>query len=94
MYGYGFAELSSNSFIKSQFDMRYQVAPAHYVSFIANYARLEENVFENLQLFDNIKSGYAVGYSYDSFVGPIELKYSWTPDQKEGFWLFNLGFWF
>lgn len=94
LYGYGFAELSSNSFIKSQFDMRYQVAATHYVSFIANYARLEENVFENLQLFDNIKSGYAVGYSYDSFVGPIELKYSWTPDQKEGFWLFNLGFWF
>jgi NTE family protein len=94
LYGYEFAYFSDNSFIKSQFDVRYKAADAHYLSLFANYARLEDNVFKDLQLFENIKSGYAVGYSYDSFVGPIELKYSWTPDQKEGFWLFNLGFWF
>ena len=94
LYGYRFAALSDNSFIKSQFDLRYKVGAVHYFSLIANYARLEDNVFENIQLFDNIKSGYALGYSYNSFLGPIELKYSWTPDSKEGFWLFNLGFWF
>jgi NTE family protein len=94
LYGYDFAELSNTSFIKSEFDLRYRLADAHYFSFIANYARLEDNVFKDLQLFDNIKSGYALGYSYNSFVGPIELKYSWTPDNKKGFWLFNLGFWF
>jgi NTE family protein len=93
-YGYEFADLSNNSFIKSQFDLRYRLGVSHYFSFIANYARLEDNVFKDLQLFDNIKSGYAVGYSYNSLIGPIELKYSWTPDNKKGFWLFNLGFWF
>ena len=93
-YGYEFSALSNSSFIKSQFDLRYKVGTAHYFSLIANYARLEDNVFKDLQLFDNIKSGYAVGYSYNSIVGPIELKYSWTPDNKKGFWLFNLGFWF
>ena len=93
-YGYEFTDLSNNSFIKSQFDIRYSVGDTHYFSVIANYARLEDNVFENLQLFDDIKSGYAVGYSYASFLGPIELKYSWTPDNKKGYWLFNLGFWF
>ncbi|MFL3661007.1 MAG: hypothetical protein ACI6PN_04585 [Polaribacter sp.] len=35
-----------------------------------------------------------MGYSYNSIVGPIALKYNWTPDNKKGFWLFNLGFWF
>jgi NTE family protein len=94
LYGYEFADFSDNSFIKSQFDVRYKAGDAHYLSFIANYARLEDNVFKDLQLFENIKSGYAVGYSYNSFLGPIELKYSWTPDSKKGFWLFNLGFWF
>ena len=93
LYGYRFAELSNNSFIKSQFDVRYKVSDLHYFSLIANYARLEDNVLKNLQLFDNIKSGYAVGYSYNSLIGPIELKYSWSPDNKEQFWLFNLGFW-
>ena len=93
-YGYEFADLSNKSFIKSQFDLRYKVGTAHYFSLIANYARLDDNVFKDLQLFDNIKSGYALGYSYNSIVGPISLKYSWTPDNKKGFWLFNLGFWF
>ncbi|AUC85950.1 patatin [Polaribacter sp. ALD11] len=94
MYGYKFSDLSDNSFIKTQLDLRYRVGSSHYFSLIANYARLEDNVFRDINLFDNIKSGYAVGYSYDSFLGPIELKYSWTPDHTEGYWLFNLGFWF
>ncbi|WP_026775866.1 patatin-like phospholipase family protein [Polaribacter sp. Hel_I_88] len=94
LYGYNFAELSDNSFIKSEFNLRYRFYDKHYASFIANYARLEDNVFKNLEFFDNIKSGYAVGYSYNSLLGPLEIKYTWSPDTKDGFWLFNLGFWF
>ena len=94
LYGYNFAELSDNSFLKSEFNLRYRFYNRHYASFIANYARLEDNVFKDLELFDNVKSGYAVGYSYDSFLGPLEIKYTWSPDTKDGFWLFNLGFWF
>ena len=93
-YGYDFAELSDRSFVKSEFNLRYNFADKHYATFIANYARLEDNVFKNLNLFDDIKSGYAVGYSYNSIVGPIELKYSWSPDNKQSYWLFNLGYWF
>ena len=61
---------------------------------IANYARLEDNVFKDIDLFKNVKSGYAIGYSYNSFIGPIELKYAWTPDINKSVLLFNLGFWF
>lgn len=94
LYGYQFAELSGNSFIKTQVDFRYRMADKHYVSFIANYARLDDNVFKDINIFEDIRSGYAVGYSYNSFLGPIELKYSWSPNNTEGQWLFNLGFWF
>lgn len=94
LYGYGFAELSQDTFLKSEFNFRYRFTNNHYALFIANYARLEPNVFKNIDLFTNIRSGYALGYSYNSFIGPIELKYSWSPDTKESYWLFNLGFWF
>lgn len=93
-YGYDFAELSNDSFLKSEFHFRYRLSNKHYASFIANYGRLENNVFRDLDLFANIKSGYALGYSYNSFVGPIELKYSWSPETQQQYWLFNLGFWF
>ena len=94
LYGYDFAQLSDNSFIKSEFNLRYNFAEKHYASFIANYARLENNVFEDIDIFQDIKSGYAFGYSYNSIVGPIEIKYSWSPDNNQNYLLFNLGFWF
>ena len=33
-------------------------------------------------LFDNTKSGYALGYSVETLLGPVELKYTWSPDHK------------
>ena len=94
LYGYDFAELSDKSFLKSEFQLRYAFAKNHYASFIANYARLEGNVFKDIDIFKDIKSGYALGYSYDSLLGPLEIKYSWSPDNNQNYWLFNLGFWF
>ena len=94
LYGYDFAELSDTSFLKLEFKLSHHFAEKHYASFIANYARLNENVFKNTEIFEDIKSGYAIGYSYNSLVGPLEFKYSWSPDTKQNYWLFNLGFWF
>ncbi len=94
LYGYEFAEVSGNTFLKSEFEFRYQFAKNNYASFIANYARVNDNVFKDGDLFKNTLSGYAIGYSLKTFVGPIEFKYSWSPDTKKHYWLFNLGFWF
>lgn len=94
MYGYDFSELSDKSFLRSQLDIRYELFNRHYVSVIANYARLDNNIFEVIDLFEDLKSGYAVGYGLETVLGPIELKYSWSPDHNRNYWLFNLGFWF
>ncbi len=94
MYGFEFSELGNQSFLKSEFAFRYQFLEKNYFSFIANYARLEDNVLRDANLFKDIKSGYALGYSFDSFVGPLELKFSWSPDTKTSAILFNLGYWF
>jgi len=94
LYGYDFAELSGDSFVKSEFLFRYALSDKHYATFIANYARIDSNVFKDIEIFKDIKSGYALGYSYNSLIGPIELKYSWSPGTQQSFWLFNLGFWF
>jgi NTE family protein len=93
-YGYDFAELSDNTFAKTEFNFRYAVTDKHYAVFIVNYGRLGDNVFRNIDLFNNIKSGYALGLSYKSLIGPLEIKYSWSPEIDQSFWLFNLGFWF
>ncbi len=94
MYGYETSSLNNQSFLKSEFILRKKVFDRHYVTGIANYARVEDDIFAEGKLFDNIKSGYALGYGIETFLGPIEIKYSWSPDHSERFWLFNLGFWF
>ena len=94
LYGYDFSELSDASFVKSEINFRYRFSEKHYAMFIANYARLDDNVFKDIDLFKDIVSGYALGYSYDSMIGPIEIKYSWSPESQQSHWLFNLGFWF
>ncbi|WP_299528454.1 patatin-like phospholipase family protein [uncultured Lutibacter sp.] len=92
--GYDFAELNSNSFLKSAFTLRYEFLPKNYMSATANYARVESDLFNEGKIFDNTKSGYMVGYGLDTFLGPVEVNYSWSPDHKESYWNFNVGYWF
>lgn len=95
LYGYDFAQVSGKSFLRSEFLLRYKIVNDHYAIFLANYGRVDENVFSDGRgLFEDVLSGYALGYSIDTRLGPIELKYSWSPQNKEKYWLFNLGFWF
>jgi len=94
LYGYEIADFTDQTFLKSTFTFRYHLPKKQYLSFIANYARISNNVLKGLDLFKDIKSGYALGYSINTFIGPISLKHSWSPETKNHFWLFNLGFWF
>lgn len=94
MYGYEIGELSNQSFLRSEFDLRYKLFDKNYLTVIANYARVEDDVFRRGELFKDTKSGYAIGYGLETILGPIEIKYSWSPDTKKNFLLFNLGFWF
>jgi len=93
-YGYDFAELSSNSYLKSALTLRYEFLPKNYFSATANYARVENDLFNEGRIFDNTKSGYMVGYGLDTFLGPIEINYSWSPDHNKNYWYFNVGYWF
>lgn len=93
-YGYDINALSEQSFLKSTLNFRFDVTENQFLHVIANYARVDSSVLEGGDLFDDTKSGYALGYSLNSILGPIDLKYSWSPDTNKTYWYFNLGFWF
>lgn len=93
-YGYDINALSEQSFLKSTFNVRVGISEKQFILFLANYARVENSVLKGGDLFNETKSGYAFGYSINSIIGPIELKYSWSPDTTKYYWYFNLGFWF
>ncbi|WP_417619455.1 patatin-like phospholipase family protein [Oceanihabitans sediminis] len=94
-YGYDFMSITGNSFVKGTITLDYEIFKKNHINFAANYANVEDNIFETGEwLTAPDYSGYAVGYSLDTFIGPIEAKYSWSPEAKDGNWFFNVGFWF
>jgi NTE family protein len=94
-YGYDFLSVSADSYIKSCFTLDYEIYKKNHINFAANYANLEDKLFKNGDWLTKPKyNGYAIGYSLESAVGPIEVKYSWSPELNKGYTFFCVGFWF
>lgn len=94
-YGYDYLALSGDSFVKATFTLDYEIFKKHHLLLAANYANIEDGIFESGEWFSAPDySGYAIGYSLETFLGPLEGKYTYSPDTGNGYWFFNLGFWF
>ncbi|NJB81338.1 patatin-like phospholipase family protein [Wenyingzhuangia aestuarii] len=96
-YGYSFSELEANSFLKTTGSLRYRFYKKNYIDFVANYALIADDVLEFLEhkpFFTNANSGYAIGLSSDTFLGPFDLRYAWSPENKFSSIYFSAGFWF
>ena len=96
-YGYDYLSLPGDSFIKGTITLDYEIFNKNHITLIANYANVEDDLFssEDIEWFSLPDySGYALGYGIETFLGPIEAKASFSPETKETYWFFNLGFWF
>ena len=94
-YGYDFISLSGDSFIKGGLEMDYEFFRRNHLLLNANFANVENELFGSGNWFSFPDySGYAIGYGLETFLGPVEVKYSISPEAKESLWFFSIGFWF
>jgi NTE family protein len=94
-YGYDYLSLVGNSFVRANLNVDIEVYKKHHIMLSANYANIEDNIFDTTEWFSEPDfSGYSLGYSVETFLGPVEGKYTWSPETGNGFWYFNVGFWF
>ncbi|NVN17271.1 patatin [Muricauda sp. HICW] len=94
-FGYDFLSLPGNSYVKGFGRMDYRFAPKHHVLFSANYATVADDLFRTGDWFEEPSfSGYGLGYGFESFLGPIQIYYSWSPEISEGNFFFSVGYWF
>ena len=94
-YGYDFLSLAGDSYIKSTITVDYEFLKKNHINLSANYANIEDNLFESTKWISAPQySGYAFGYGLETIIGPIELKYTWSPETGKGLVWFNIGFWF
>ncbi|MEY8020597.1 patatin-like phospholipase family protein [Muriicola sp. SD30] len=93
--GYDFLSLPGNSYVKAYARFDFEFSPKNHLLFAANMANVEDDIFRTGEWFTAPDyTGYGVGYGWESFFGPVQLIYSWSPETEEGNFFFSLGYWF
>lgn len=93
--GYDFVGLPGNSFVKGSARLDYEFVAKNHLTFTANYANVDDDLFRTGEWFTAPDfSGYGVGYGWESFIGPVQAVYSWSPEGKSNRFFFSIGYWF
>ena len=75
--------------------MHYEFYKNHLVTISASIANIDDGLFKDsdwLSLPDY--QGYALGYGVKTFLGPMQIKSTWSPQVKRVQWFVSLGYWF
>ena len=93
--GYDFLSLPGNSFVKAYARIDFEFAPKNHFTFAANIANVDDDIFRTGEWFTGPDfTGYAVSYGWESFIGPVQVVYSWNPEFNQSNFYFSIGFWF
>ncbi len=94
-YGYDFLSIAADSYIKVSTTVDLEFYKKNHINFSANFANVENKLFSTGNWLSTPRyTGYAVGYAMETIIGPIELKYSWSPELPKGYTWASIGFWF
>lgn len=94
-YGYDFLSLSGDSYVKGGATVNYEFMKKSHFNFSANYANIGYKIFDSKEWITQPNyNGYAIGYGLETLIGPIEIKHTWSPDNRKSFTWFTVGFWF
>jgi NTE family protein len=95
-YGYDFISVIGDSYVKVSSTLDYEIHRKHHINFTGNFANIGNKIFESVEgwLSKPNFTGYGLGYGYDSLIGPLEIKHSWSPETRNHFTWISLGFWF
>ncbi|MEP5131970.1 MAG: patatin, partial [Nonlabens ulvanivorans] len=94
-YGYDFVSLSGNTVMGGLIELDYEIFKNNHIILSTNSVKIDDYLFEKSDWFSTDGfTGYAIGYGLETFLGPLELKYSFSPEQSKGEFYVNLGFQF
>jgi NTE family protein len=93
-YGYDFLSISGNSYIKSSGAFDYEFYKKNHINLTYNASIIGDFIFNATKTWFNkpTYTGFGLGYGLETLLGPIEIKYTWSPESHfSAFWV-NLGF--
>ncbi|MAZ71820.1 MAG: patatin [Flavobacteriaceae bacterium] len=92
-YGYEALTLRGNTYLKTGLTFDYEIFRKNHINIAANISNIGDNLFETGDWIDGVDySGFALGYGLETFLGPIQLKYAYSPEREESEWYVSAGF--
>ncbi len=92
-YGYEALSLRGDTYLKSDITLDYEIFRKNHITLAANIANIGDQLFERGEWIDGVDySGFAIGYGLETIIGPVELKYAYSPERKTDEWFVNIGF--
>ncbi|MAQ76552.1 MAG: patatin [Aquimarina sp.] len=94
-YGYDFIGITGESFAKTLVTLDYEIFNKNHINVSANFANVGNKLFTTGDWLSSPEyTGYAFGYGLETFAGPIQVKFTYSPELDESEWFFSVGFWF
>ena len=92
-YGLEALSLRGDTYLKSTLTLDYEFIKKNHLTVSSNISNIGDQLFDTGEWIDGIDhSGYAIGYGMETFFGPIEVKYSHSPELDSNEWYVNVGF--
>lgn len=93
LLGYEALSLRGNTYLKSSLTFDYEFLKKNHLTLAGNIANIGDDLFETAEWIDRINySGITLGYGLETFLGPMELKYAYSPERSVGEWYVSAGF--
>lgn len=94
-YGFDALSLRGDTYLKSSLTLDWEFARKNHLNFSTNIANVDDNLFGTGEWIREIDyHGYAIGYGLETLLGPVSLKYSFSPESDSDAWYVTIGFWF
>jgi NTE family protein len=91
--GYEAISLRGNTYLKSSITLDYEIFRKNHINISANIANVGNDLFETGQWIDGVDySGFSAGYGLETVLGPMEIKYSYSPEREQSEWYVALGY--
>jgi NTE family protein len=92
-YGYEALSLRGDTYLMSRLTIDCEVFEKSHLNISANIANVGDDLFNSTHWIDRIDyTGYALGCGWETFLGPIEIIYSYSPEAKQSEWYVTAGF--
>lgn len=93
LYGYDFLSITGDGYVKLGLELDYNFLNKNHILFGAQFANAGQSIFTSDRFLPPPEfTGYGIGYGLETILGPLELRYTYSPERRAGEVFFTAGF--